>query len=84
MNEEISYTASFASCNPAIGSTYYVIRFSDGLIGQIDAKADGTYRPTRVTFRILDKSIGYFNSLDEAVEVLHDFLAKERDEKKDK
>ena len=79
MKEDITYTATFAANNPAIGSTYIAIHFSDGLIGQIDAKADGRYRPTRATFHILDKSIGYYDSMEEAVEVLHDFLARERD-----
>lgn len=84
MKDDITYTATLAASNPSIGSTYYVIQFSDGLRGQIDAKTDGRYRPTRATFQILDKSIGYYDSLEEAVEVLYDFLAKERDENQNK
>ena len=84
MKDGIIYTESFAANNPVIGSTYFVIKFSDGLMGQIDAKTDGRYRPTRATGHILDKSIGYYDSLEEAVEVLYDFLAKDRDENQNK
>ena len=82
MKDDKTITASirFAASHPASGG-FFTVRFSDGLFGHLNIKSNGSARPLGDRYQTLEGH-DFYNTVDEAVWVLHDILLKEKEETK--